>query len=422
MNWYNKDYFLYNNMLLRNYKYRIYPTSKQKLRLEKQFEICKDLHNELLGITKETYECSQVSVTTRKDLYELIQFLKTQRPQYKGYSQVLQNVGDKLNKSYKAFYRRIKEKQNGKRVGVGYPRFKKKLNSLTYPQNNGCFKFKNQRRLQISQIGSVPIELHRIPKGTPKTLNIKKTPSNKWFATFSCEFETKIVKHKYPNNRVGIDLGLENFATLSDGTVIDNPRFLKKAESKLKKEHRRLSKKKMGSNNKDKQRIKLARCYETLTNQRMGFLHKLSHHITQHYSFISIEDLGVSNMVRNHYLAKSISDVGWSIFTGMLTYKVSSTGSEKVEVDRFYPSSQLCRECGNQQKMPLSKRIYNCDNCGAIIPRDENASTNILEEGLRKNTAGKVEIHACGDLTSTDKSKDLSASQVGEAGTICDKP
>jgi len=406
-------------MLLRNYKYRIYPTGKQKIRLEKQFEICKNLHNDLLEISKETYKCSGESITSRKKLYQVTKELK-ESYNIKGYSQVLQNVADKLNKSYGAFFRRIKEKQKGKHIKVGYPRFKKRITSIAYPQNN-AFKFKNQRRLQISQIGSIPIELHRTPKGTLKTLTIKKVPSGKWFASFSCELEEKQVKHKHPDNKVGIDIGLKNFATLSDGTVIDNPRFLRKSEKKIKREQRRLSKKKKGSNNKEKQRVKLARCYETITNQRMDFLHKLTHHITQHYSFISIEDLGVSNMVKNHNLAKSISDASWSTFTGMLTYKAPSAGSKKVEVDRFYPSSQICRECGNKQKMPLHKRIYKCENCGAIIPRDDNAATNILEEGLRKNTVGQTEIHACGDLTSTGKSKDLSASQIAEAGTICDK-
>ena len=404
-------------MVLRNYKYRIYPTGKQQKRLEKQFEICKNLHNDLLEISKETYKCSGMSITSRKKLYQVTKELK-EAYNIQGYSQVLQNVADKLNKSYSAFFRRVKEKKAGKKIKVGYPRFKKKVNSLAYPQSK-AFKFKNQRRLQVSQIGSIPIELHRIPKGIPKTLTIKKVPSGKWFASFSCEIEDKQVKHKHIENKVGIDLGLENFATLSDGTVIENPRLLKKTEKKLKREHRRLSKKKKGSKNREKQRIKLARCYETLTNQRMDFLHKLSHHITQHYGFISTEDLAVSNMVKNRHLAKSISNIGWSTFTGMLTYKASSAGGEVVEIDRFYPSSQICCECGHKQDMPLSKRTYKCENCGAKIPRDLNAAINILREGI--NTTGRVEIHACGDLTSTDKSEDLSASQVVEAGTIYDK-
>lgn len=404
-------------MLLRNYKFRIYPTEKQKKRLEKQFEICKNLHNDILEISKETYKCSQVSITGRKKLYQLTKELK-ESYKIQGYSQVLQNVADKLNKSYTAFFRRIKEKKAGKKIKVGYPRFKKKVNSLAYPQSN-AFKFKNQRRLQISQIGSVPIELHRIPKGKIKTLTIKKIPSGKWFVSFSCKIEDKPIKHKYPENKVGIDLGLENFATLSDGTVIENPRFLKKTERKLKREHRRLSKKN-GSKNKEKQRIKLARYYEVLTNKRLDFLHKLTHQLTQQYNFIAIENLAVSNMIKNHHLAKSISDASWSVFTGMLTYKAPSAGGEVVEIDRFYPSSQICCECGHQQDMPLSKRTYKCENCGAKIPRDKNSANNILREGI--NTAGQAEIHACGDLTSTGKSKDLSASQVVEAGTICDKP
>ncbi len=399
-------------MLLRNYKYRIYPTGKQQKRLEKQFEVCKNLHNDLLEISKETYTCSGKSITGRKDLYQLTNILKES---YRGHSQVLQNVADKLSKSYKAFYQRIKEKQKGKKVKVGYPRFKKRVNSIAYPQNNGCFRFKNQRRLHITQIGFVPIELHRIPKGNPKTLTIKKTLSNKWFISFSCEIENKLVKHKYPENKVGIDLGLENFATLSDGTVIENPRFLNKTEKKLKREHRRLSKKKKRSNNRSKQRVRLARGYETLTNQRLDFLHKLSYHLIQQYDFIAIENLGVSNMVKNHYLAKSISDTSWSVFTGMLTYKAQSAGGELVEIDRFYPSSQICSDCGNKQDMPLSKRIYKCEKCGAKIPRDKNSAINILREGI--DTAGRVGIHACGDLTSTDQS----ASRVVEAGTIYDE-
>lgn len=405
-------------MLLRNYKFRIYPTNKQKIRLEKQFEICKNLHNDLLEISKETYKCSQASITSRKKLYQLTKELKESN-KIQGYSQVLQNVADKLNKSYSAFFRRIKEKQKGKKIKVGYPRFKKKVNSLAYPQSN-AFKFKNQRRLYITQIGSVPIELHRIPKGKIKTLTIKRIPSGKWFASFSCEIEDKPIKHKYPNNKVGIDLGLENFATLSDGTVIENPRLLKKSEKKLKREHKRLSKKKNGSENKEKQRIKLVRGYETLTNKRLDFLHKLTHQLTQHYSFIAIENLAVSNMVKNHHLAKSISDASWSVFTGILTYKAPSAGGEVVEIDRFYPSSQICCECGHKQDMPLSKRIYKCDNCGAEIPRDKNSANNILREGI--NTVGRAGINACGDLTSTGKSKDLSACRVVEAGTICDKP
>ncbi len=216
-----------------------------------------------------------------------------------------------------------------------------------------------------------------------------------------------------PENKVGVDLGLENFATLSDGTVIENPRFLKGSERKLKRENRRLSKKKKRSINRSKQRVRLAGSYETLTNQRLDFLHKLSYHLTQQYDFIAIENLGVSNMVKNHYLAKSISDTSWSVFTGMLTYKAQSAGGELVEIDRFYPSSQICSDCGNKQDMPLSKRIYKCEKCGAKIPRDKNSAINILREGI--NTAGRVGIHACGDLTSTDQS----ASRVVEAGTIC---
>ena len=364
----------------RTFKFRLYPNKKQENKLNNSLETCRSLYNELLGVKKETYEANGENISGY-DLNNLIkQHYKLERKQLKEvHSQVLQNVSDRINKAFSNYFRRVKEKQNGKDIKVGYPRFKKLYRSLTYPQ----YGFELNEKLKLSKIGDIKIKQHRELKGVIKTLNIKKTPSGKWFASFSCEIETTQKLHPNKDIKVGIDLGLTHFATLSDGTVIDNPRFLRKSERKLKREHRRLSKKKKSSNNKDKQRIKLAKRYEVLTNQRMDFLHKISYNLTQKYGYIALENLNIKGMVHYPFLAKHILDACWGKFAELLTYKEEESGGL---AEQFAPAGTTidCNQCGCKVPKTLATRIHRCPNCGLVMDRDLNASINILNKSVRQ--------------------------------------
>jgi len=402
-----------NEMEMRSYKYRIYPTKRQIDRLNNQLNLCQELYNTLLKKCKESYKKDKKSLINRPELNKLIKEIKHNNPKFKSvYAQVLQNVMNRLIKTYSNFFRRVKEKKRGKKIKVGFPRFKKFYKSITYPQNNGSFKFKNKRRLHVSKIGSIPIVLHREIEGNMKTLTIKRNPSRQYFATFTCEVDTQKQEHKYPNKKVGIDVGVENFVTLSDGTKIKNLRFLIKSEKKLKRYQRRLSRKNKRSKNRIRARLKVAKIHNKILNQRMDFLHKTSKKIVDNYGFIVVEKLQINNMVKNHYLAKSITDASFNNFKQMLCYKAESAGAEFVEVDPR-GTSQICSRCGKEVKKSLVVRIHKCPYCGLKIDRDLNSAVNILN----KATAGQAGSHAYGDLASTLSIKDK-ASQVEEAGTI----
>ena len=224
------------------YKYRLYPSRKQKVRLLNQFKICKEIYNELLGLNKKLW-------TTKKfDFNGLVKDIKTTCPEHysKTHSQVLQNISDRLSKAFDNFFRRLEERKKGKKIKAGFPRFKSRIQSITYPQSG--FKFVNQRRLYCSKIGNIPIVLHRVPKGKIKTLTVKVNRAGQWFAVFSSEVESPpAIEHPYKDRSVGVDVGLTNFATLTNGTSIPNPRNLVKGEKRLKRLQRQLSRKKKGS-------------------------------------------------------------------------------------------------------------------------------------------------------------------------------
>lgn len=401
-----------NNMELRNYRYRIYPNKKQVKRLFNQLNLCQELYNILLQKCKESYKKDKTPLNNRSELNKLIKEIKQINPKFKSiYSQTIQDVRDRLIKAYSNFFRRLKEKEKGKKIKVGFPRFKKSYKSITYPQNNGSFKFKNERRLYVSKIGNLPIVKHRDIEGNIKTLIIKRNHAGQWFAIFSCEIDILKQEHKHPNREVGIDVGLKSFATLSDETKIDNPRFLIKSEKKLRKYQRRLSRKQKKSKNRMKQKIKVARVHNHISNQRADFLHKQSRGIVDNYGFIAFEKLQIKNMVKNHYLAKSINDVAWNDFIQMLGYKASSAGSRAVEVNSK-GTTQICSRCNKEVKKSLAIRIHKCPYCELKIDRDLNSAINIL----KKATAGRVGSYAYGDLTPTSSLVE-EASRIVEVGT-----
>ena len=355
-----------------NFKYRIYPSRKQIIRLNKTISNCCFVYNKLLETKINVYKTDKTNLS-QFDLNNL-----TKDFDIDVHSQVLQNISKRINDAFRHFFRRVKEKK-GK---SGFPRFKSfnRYKSITYPQSG--FKIISDKKLFVSKIGKIPVVLDRVPKGKLKTFCIKKTAIG-WFAIFSCA-DVPIEHIKVEDNHIGIDVGIESFATLSDGTKIENPQFFRKSEKKLARLQRRLSSKKKGSANRRKARIKVARFHERIFNQRNDFLHKTSFSIIKRFKTISVEKLQIKNMVKNHYLAKSINDVSWNSFIQMLSYKVERTSGQLIKVNARN-TSKTCSNCGNIQEMPLSKRNFKCLNCGFVCHRDLNASLNI-------DRAGQVQI------------------------------
>ena len=264
-------------MELRMYKYRLYPSSKQQKRLFNAFDTCKQIYNELLEMSINTYKSE--GKTLQK--FDYNKYLSGKYP--KIFAQVSQNVSDRIYKSFRNFFRRVKDKSCKKK---GFPRFKSRVNSITYPQHG--FKFLSDKRLHVSRIGNIPIVLHRVPKGKLKAMTIKVNQASQWFAIFACEVAVKPVKN-VSKKEIGIDVGLTSFATTSDGVFVDNPRYLVKAEKRLKILSRRLSRKKKGSKNRQKAKNRLAKQHVKVADQRCDFLHKTAYQITQKYSFIAVE-------------------------------------------------------------------------------------------------------------------------------------
>ena len=399
-------------MNMRTYRYRIYPTRKQKTLLTNQMILAKTVYNILLHDSKQHYRTTGRTFTRNMMNIRLTK-LKKEHPELASlHSQVLQNISDRVWKAYQNFFRRIKEKRKGKKIKVGFPRVKKFVVSLTYPQLG--FKLA-ESKLCLSKVGSIPIVVHRDIEGTVKTLTVKCTKSREWYATFTTETEgTSFVPNGKPV--VGIDLGLRDYATLSDGTVIQNMHFPKQNITRARRLQRRLSRKVKGSRNRRKAVLRFARFSNHIAQQRHDFLHKLSHQLVNSYGLIAHEHLSIGNMVKNHRLAGAIHDAGWGEFASMLSYKAGKAGCRAVEVDPKNTST-TCSNCGARKPMPLSERTYECEKCGLKMGRDLNSARVILARGL--DTAGRAGIYACREAASTPNLM-LGASRFVEAGTTCE--
>lgn len=364
--------------------YRIYPTKKQKTRLNNTLEECCWLYNHLLAKRKEVYEQDGISLS----LYQqqaTFPILKIERPSLATvHSQVLQNVAVRLDLAMKAFFRRVKEHAEE----PGFPRFKGKnrYDSITYPQSG--FKIDGQGKLYASGIGHIKIILHRPMRGKIKTLTIRCSSTGKWYASFSCEGEPE--RLPVVPSQVGIDVGLKTFATLSDTTEIENPRFFRKEERALKKVQRKHSKLAKGTPERRKHRKAVARVHERIAWRRDNFTHQESRKIVNAYGVICVEDLHVNRMAHNHCLSKSIHDAAWSAFFAHLSCKAEEAGRTFVKVNPAY-TSQTCSRCKHRQPMPLSERVFDCPCCHLSIDRDQNASLNILALGLQGIGSHSVE-------------------------------
>ena len=383
-----------------NFKYRIYPSQNQIIKLNQTLSDCCFVYNKLLETKINAYKKDKTSLS-KFDLDKL-----TKDFDVPIHSQVKQNISKRINDAFNHFFRRIKNKET-----PGFPRFKSlnRYKSITFPQSG--FKFFSDKKIFVSKIGNIPIVLHRVPKGKIKTFTIKRTALG-WFALFSCENVLVERIDVAQDSHIGIDVGIESFAVLSNGTKIENPKFLIKSEEKLARLQRRMSKKKKGSANRRKARFKVARLHQRIFNQRQDFLHKTSLAIIKQFKIISVEDLKIKNMVQNYYLAKSINDASWGCFVQMLSYKVEKTGGQLVKVNPKN-TSKTCSKCGNIQDMPLANREFKCLKCGFVCHRDLNASINLDTLGLREISSS--EENACGEIVSPSHQE---KAHLCEAGTI----
>ncbi len=362
---------------MRAYAFRLYPSKAQQKELEHHLWIEKNLWNSLLEKTRKKYD-EEGKFYSKTELQLMVKDSGL-------YSQSAQAIAHRLHRAIQA---KVRAKKKGQKWG--FPRFKpfERMRSILYPQSG----FSLDKKLEVSPFGEIPIVRHRIIKGAIRTLTLKRESSGKWHAIFTAGQELQTPK---PNSgpAVGLDLGLNRLATLSDGKIIQNPHQFRKLEQKLAAVQRILSKKLKRSHNRQKAKKSVALVHERIANARKDYLHKQANWLLFNYSKIAMEDLRIKQMSEEGH-GKGIYDASWGMFTNMLCYKAESAGSEIVFVNPK-DTTKECSGCHSFISKSLWERIHQCSICGLVLDRDVNAAINILTRA----TAGMAESNACGDGT-----------------------
>ena len=372
--------------ILKAHKVRLYPNEEQQIFFAKSFGCTRFIWNRMLSDKIDHYNEHKTELKNTPAQY---------KKEFEWLKEVdrlaLANVQQNLRAAYSKFFK-----------GLGFPKFKKKGQRDSYTTNNqkGTVAITDST-VKLPKIGHIIAKFPSKVNGLIKSATISKTPSGKYYVSLLVETIATTLPKTHSN--IGIDLGLTDFIVLSDGSKVANPKFLSKLQHKLAREQKILAKRRAvakadqrklsDSRNYQKQKVKVAKVYEKITNIRKDFLHKLSFNLIKNHDVIAIEDLNVKGMVKNRKLSKAISDSSWSTFTTMLNYKAEWYGKALIKVDRWYPSSKTCSGCGHlltKAELPLQVRSWNCPSCLQSNDRDINASINILNEGLKLATIKTV--------------------------------
>lgn len=361
----------------RSFKYRIYPNNEQAEKLGVTLTLCRELYNAALQERIEAYKLSRISLSAYDQMKELPATKSEREDLRQVYAQVFVDVLWRLDKAYQSFFNRVK---SGKGKS-GFPRYRsaKRYDSFTYPQAGFALR---EKSIVLSKLGEIKCKVHRPIEGVIKTCTIKRE-ANEWYVIFSCD---AVPEKPLPNTgeEIGIDVGLENFAALSNGEMIPNPRHAKKAKAKLRRAQRKLARAKKGSKRRKKQVQRVAKQHLKVKRQRRDFHFKVAAQLVKRFDVIHFEQLNIRNMVRNHRLAFSIIDAGWSQFQQIVIGKAEEAGRCVTRNDARNTSNE-CSVSGEIKKKPLSQRFHVLPN-GEKIHRDHNAAINILRRGQRRQS------------------------------------